>query len=158
MTTDDDRMLYLAAQSWSAALDEDYTTALRVVQILIREQGGGGLGGAMCAWCDTAILTAFPDWLLAVGRVGPARLSFARADRPGEITDVDGVAASAAWAGRIVNARWAWDKDTWLALCGVLTTLDDADLTEHISVLLNVTANMARGHGGVIVGNRARLS
>lgn len=80
-----------------------------IVQELAAEYGPDAIPGSLLVWIDMVMMTTGTQ----SGEL--LHLHFRNSDT-GEIDNVDGVSWDTAWAGRVISARVADDRDTFIAL------------------------------------------
>lgn len=139
----------LADEALAAAFRHDNDDIERTLTRLLDEHGSTGMTGAMAVWCDTLISQT--------GGYRPGAtmwLEFETAE-DGTVNDADSVDPATAWAGRLITARRACDRDQWLAL--LATMPDDDDIRgDYLVVLLACVAETLREAMTVHATNTAR--
>src|SRR6185437_16088967 len=111
MTADEDRVTLLAAAAVRSVIRGDNDRAVKAIKAI---DDAGEVGFALAAWCD---------WLI----VQQEKLGMATADSnagvvwrntaSGQVdTDAADVPAEVGWAGRLIQARAALDRDAFGAL------------------------------------------
>lgn len=140
LTPEEHDALRLAAKALNAAVAEDWDHVESVVNLLHDEHGVEGLVLAMLGWCDV-LISQTPQ-----AQGGQVNLAFIQQDT-GHIGFADSVPAEVAWAGQVLAARAAKDKDMWDALMEVIPE-DGAKAGIYIGALLDVVALNLRVGGG----------
>lgn len=126
------RALVLAGEALRAALNSDWPGAVDLVAAIGRECGGEGVQTALLAWSDTLIAERpSPSGL-------PVHLVFWDAETCGRV-EPECVPDRALWAGRMLAARAAEDKDMWFALLDALPD-DPAVVGSHVGAVLETVA------------------
>jgi hypothetical protein len=128
LTADDRKALVFAKQALLLAMREEWQQAAATVQQLSDEFGSDGVDIALIAWCDTARAH------LGLGDDKPIRLMFHNAET-GEIGTADQVPAEKAWAGRLITARMAMDRETFTALLAAVPN-DPKAIGDHVFAVL----------------------
>lgn len=131
------RITGLAAIALRDAVAGDMQAAMNTVKQISDQTGGGGLEYAMRAWCDSLIIpmrhaTGTPDNAVI-------RPAWVDADSGHVDFNADDVAAETRWAGQMISARAAMDKDNWNALMAALPR-DGFVIGDYICALLGMVA------------------
>ena len=137
-----DRMPWLAdaGRALTHALDGDPGSAARTVMRMVDEHGPASAAMAMQSWMDTVLhYRGIP-----AGHGAMVKLAFVDSET-GAVSDADGVAPEWAWAGRMLAARAANDRDGFL---GLLHAVPGNDLGKHVMVLLLACAVQLRADVG----------
>jgi hypothetical protein len=125
-----------AAVVFTAAYREQPEECAEALAGLHDRHGGEGLAQAVILWCDAYVDHARggqPRTNL------PVKLIFMEED--GEQATVDQVPPELVWAGRLLAARCAWDRDTFIAL---LSTVPDGEDGRWVVALLQVVTSVMR--------------
>ena len=133
-TGPDPRLLLLAAKALHYAMAEDWERASRAVQVLGDAFGGDGCVTAMLGWADT-LISRTPG-LAGDGR--PVRLAFQTLETGHIDYNADDVPDDVRWAGRLLAARAADDRDTFEAL--INSVPDDATWSKYVGAVLKMSA------------------
>lgn len=121
-----------------AAMRHDAVAAQAAANALLADFGPGVIPQVMLAWIDTALSAQG----IGPGETGqPARIVFGDIDTGNIATDAHDVAPEVAWAGRLMNARIANDRDTYQALMNAVPPDQDG---RYINSLLDCCAQSAR--------------
>jgi hypothetical protein len=140
MTTPDKnraRAFDLTTAALQAAMTERWVAAGSALTAINTELGGAGVAYAIKALCDTLIgrereLTGTEDGT-------PIRPAWFDTDRNRLSLDADEVPVEARWAGRLIAARAAMDRDSYDALIAAVGT-DGRTVAAHVSALLQMVA------------------
>lgn len=135
------RITGLAAIALGDAVAGDMQAAMNTVKQISDQTGGSGLEYAMRAWCDSLIgpmrrAAGTPDDAL----IRPAWVN----SESGQVSlNADDVPAEDRWAGQMISARAAMDKDNWNALMAALPR-DGFAIGDYICALLGMVAATLR--------------
>lgn len=140
------RAIELSTAALHGAQMDDGGRINLAMRSLNEELGGPGIMFALAGWCDTLALRQ----QAVTGSIGSDLVRPVWLDENGNVqTDPDDVPGPVRWAGRLIAARAALDKDTWDAL---IAAIPDGSVTEYVSVVLisvartlNTLAGMQRG-------------
>jgi hypothetical protein len=146
LTAEDRAALQMAADALNAAIAEDWDAARKTLRNLSDEHGGEGVGIALLGWCDVLISKT-------LGLRGSAVELLFMEKSTGAIGHARRVPREVSWAGQMLAARAANDRDTWDAL---LQSLPDSTIAAsvYVSALLEVVAlNLRIGGGHVVSAN-----
>lgn len=109
--------LPLSARAFAAAMRGDDRVAVRLIERIVGEHGPDAILGAMISWLDTLLIEGFGQENFQTGGVG-----FYMVNDADEPETVDGTQPpEAVWAGRLMAARAAGDKDQFDALIKAAT-------------------------------------
>lgn len=137
--------LWLAKAALVAFMGDAHETAFKAVQRISDECGPDGVDLALLAWCD---------WMGAALGItnysGPVMLQFGGMVEGGTIGQVTGADAvtrpEIVWAGRLIAARIAHDKDTYTALIETMPR-EPREVGRHVAAVLEVSALSMRTAG-----------
>ncbi|RCG21952.1 hypothetical protein DQ384_36445 [Sphaerisporangium album] len=127
-------VLDYAADALNAALRSDGDAPVNAISALSQQHGGEGVGQAMVAWIDTLI--ARTPGLARGMRVRLVWEDFQTRQRS-DISDVDPVEM---WAGQLIAARVADDRDTFRALLQAIPCGDSDAPGSYVGGLLEAVA------------------
>lgn len=133
-------LMRLGAAALQAAINNDWAAASTALE-RITARHPGNIWAVVCAWVDTMGNYAGVDEALEAGI--PLSLGFVDG-LTGEELDTDEVPAAERWAGRLITARLAGDRDTWEALIDVLP---DGVAARRIFMVLQTCADAIAGSG-----------
>lgn len=124
----DPRVFQLATNALHDAQRGRMGRAANSIREIHDKHGVDELGQAVLAWVDTLVarLPPLPD--------GPAPQVVWQIAETGQRTGAEGVEPSARWAGQIINARMADDKDTYVALMRAVP--EGSEMGRHVLTLL----------------------
>ncbi|MBA9003697.1 hypothetical protein [Thermomonospora cellulosilytica] len=132
------RAMDLAGAALTAAREDEWKRAGRMLQRINDECGPDGMQRAMLAFCDTALTRS------EITPGGPVRIAFKALDGDGRITGADEVPRpEIVWAGRMLGARAADDRATWDALIDALPD-DPREVGRHVGAVLEVVVMTIR--------------
>jgi hypothetical protein len=145
-----DRARELAAVALYAAVRGDCPEVNRAMQAIDAETGGTGTLTALVAWCDTLITAqrraaGLPDD--PVPGEEAARPGWVDSGAAQVTLDAGDVPPAARWAGQLVAARAALDRDGFNALLTVLPA-DRKARGAYAGALLHACAAAARATAG----------
>lgn len=123
-----------AAIALHHARRDEVEEAVKTIEGLLDAQGAEVIVPVMLAWIDTSIGIMKPPADIGDRMV---ELSFIEITEGGVTTGADAVPAPIAWAGRLLAARIADDKEMFMDL---VKSVSDDDMGEWILTLLHVCA------------------
>lgn len=132
----------MARRALVLAIGNDLRAAAMVTQLMFDVYGKDSLVRAVIGWIDTMLVAQNP--LYTPGGAREVALVF-RAEGSGELTNLDEVQPEVVWAGRLVSARAADDRDMFNAL---LDTVPPAEHGRYVATLLSTIGATLRGPGG----------
>lgn len=131
----------LAAAAYHAALANDQHKAVRYLQRISDECGGGGLNIALRAWIDAYADHATDGKPVASkARVAYIQESTGQLDRE----DSDRLPPEIRWAGQLIAARCALDQDRFTQLIEEMPD-DGAEIGDYVIAVLLTVARTVNG-------------
>ncbi|GAA2773028.1 hypothetical protein [Saccharopolyspora taberi] len=121
----------LAAEALRAGVAGRWAKAAAAVNRLTDNYGGEVVPNVLCAWIDTALIHCAPP------SGEPVHVAWFNTDT-GELGDADDVPPPVRWAGRLVAARVADDREQFTALIDAVRS--DDEWSAGCSALLQICA------------------
>lgn len=134
-----ERARTLAAYALRDARAGDYTAASKHVRALNAECGSQGTMFAVCGWCDTLAAHLNLD-----ENSGPLALGWKEAETGRVHAGTEGVPDRVRWAGQLIVARAALDKQMFDALIKSLPD-DKAVVGSYVGAVLETVAVTMNG-------------
>lgn len=126
-----------ATRAFDAYLSGDRAGADEALDQLNTRHGPAGITGALLVWCDTA-LSAIPRG------EGPVRLEWVDSTTGNVHGNPDQVPPAEQWAGRLLAARAAGDRDMFIALVNSAPP-DEQSVRDHVGAMLQMAARIVAG-------------
>jgi hypothetical protein len=126
----------LAHAALTAGVDGKWKRVEQLLNRINTECPGSGLGDALVAWCD-AFAEHSNDGMPEFEQVRIAHLNV----DTGAMNQADEVTARRAWAGRIIAARVAGDRDAFVTCLDELNAIEDGfERGQHVASLVESVA------------------
>lgn len=137
--------LALAWRALRLAVHREDERALRVVERMATEHGPQVIPEALQAWLDAALKYMGPPPSAVRNAEGHPRVALAFYDaEAGVITDASQVRPETAWAGQLLAARAAMDREMFVGL--VDSVPDDDAWSARVSEVLCLCAGIVRAN------------
>ncbi|MGI5423075.1 hypothetical protein [Actinomadura luteofluorescens] len=127
----------LATAALNAVLRGDHPAADRALDQLAAQHGMAGVTNALVTWCDTA-LKQIPSG------AGPVTLQWVEHGTARVHGDANRVRPAERWAGRLLAARAAGDRHTFIALVESVPPTRAA-VGEHVGAMVQMAAHIIQG-------------